>query len=135
MSHDTSPLDDGQPDLFDVVDDVEIPVAAETQASYEKRMGQIAKTVFDPWYESWYIGRYTQSPGHIIKVFTAGIKAGVSADDLFWAANILGKDTKPITEFSLQWALSQVFKEKERTLKAVDITDREYNKEYGQGFE
>lgn len=131
MSNDDDALDE-QDTLFDVLD-VEEPEEAEL--TFEQIVSSQAKEVFDAWYENWYVGRYTQNVGHIIKTFKAGLEAGVTPDDLFYAANILGRDAKQITEFSLQWALSQVFKEKARNLQAVDITDREENKTYGEGFE
>lgn len=102
----------------------EPPPEPEVPLTYEQILNKKAREIFTEWYDLWYVGRYTQKAGHIIKVFKAALNASVHPDDIFWAANILGKDQKPITELNLQWALGQVFKEKKNENAAVDFMDK-----------
>lgn len=74
----------------------------------ESKAGKAASEIFKRWYVQWYEGRYTQSVGHIVKVFKKAILAKIPAYDVEWAANILGEKEQPITEASLQFALAEV---------------------------
>lgn len=103
------------------------------ELTLEQKVNKKAREIFTEWYDLWYVGRYTQKAGHIIKVFKAALNASVAPDDIFWAANILGKDQKPITELNLQWALGQVFQEKKRENASVDFTDKQTGG-YGETF-
>lgn len=103
------------------------------ELTLEQKVNKKAREIFTEWYDLWYVERYTQKAGHIIKVFKAALNASVAPDDIFWAANILGKDQKPITELNLQWALGQVFQEKKRENASVDFTDKQTGG-YGETF-
>lgn len=111
----------------------EAPPEPVVELTLEQKVNKKAREIFTEWYDLWYVGRYTQKAGHIIKVFKAALNASVAPDDIFWAANILGKDQKPITELNLQWALGQVFQEKKRENASVDFTDKQTGG-YGETF-
>lgn len=111
----------------------EPPPEPVVELTLEQKVNKKAREIFTEWYDLWYVGRYTQKAGHIIKVFKAALNASVAPDDIFWAANILGKDQKPITELNLQWALGQVFQEKKRENASVDFTDKQTGG-YGETF-
>lgn len=109
--------------LFDVPEPVE---------TFEQTVSRQAKEIFDLWYEQWYVGRYTQNVGHIIKIFKMALSAGVTVDDVFWAANILGREATPISEFSLQKGLGQVQREKKRQNASTDFMDKSVSGGYGE---
>lgn len=117
--------------LFDAPEE---PAPPPVELTPEQKINKTATDIFKAWYESWYVGRYTQKPGMIIRVFKAALSAGVHPDDIFWAANILGKDQKPITELALQWALGQVFKEKKKENASIDFMDKSASQGYGDTF-
>lgn len=74
----------------------------------DSKAGKEASQIFRRWYVQWYEGRYTQSRGHIVKVFKNALLAKIPAYDLEWAANILGEKEQVITDASLQFALAEI---------------------------
>lgn len=74
----------------------------------ESKAGKQASEIFRRWYVQWYEGRYTQSRGHIVKVFKDALMAKIPAYDLEWAANILGEKEQVISSASLQFALAEI---------------------------
>lgn len=98
------------------------------EPSWEELVDEKAKEVFLLWYDHWYKGRYHQRPATIIKAFKEAIDAGILPDDLWWASCILGKEAKEITSLNIQWALSEVHKEKAASHAAIDLTDKNRGK-------
>lgn len=93
-----------QDSLFDE-SEVKVPETPDQKA------GREAKAIFDEWYPIWYKGRYTQSPGQIMKVLKKIIlKGDVDPYYLQWAMNILGEQSQVVTENSLQFAFSRIMK-------------------------
>lgn len=117
--------------LFDAP---EVPAPPPVELTPEQMINKTATEIFKAWYESWYVGRYTQKPGMIIRVFKTALLAGVDPDDIFWAANKLGKEQRPITELALQWGLGQVFKEKKQENASIDFMDKSISQGYGETF-
>lgn len=82
-----------------------------TPETPDQKAGREAKAIFDEWYSVWYKGRYTQSPGQIMKVLKKIIlKGDVDPYYLKWAMNILGEQSQVVTENSLQFAFSRIMK-------------------------
>lgn len=94
----------------------------------ESKAGKAASEIFKRWYSKWYEGRYTQSVGHIIKVFKKALMLKIPAYDLEWAANILGEKEQVITDASLQFALAEV--KRYKTLNGEAESVRNDDKEY-----
>lgn len=94
----------------------------------ESKAGKIASEIFKRWYTAYYEGRYTQSVGHIVKVFKKAVLAKIDPYDIEWAANILGEKEQVVTEASLQFALSQVkkYKHANGVTNVAQNDDKEY---------
>lgn len=94
----------------------------------DSKAGKTASEIFKRWYVQWYEGRYTQSAGHIIKVFKKALLAKIPAYDLEWAANILGEKEQVITDASLQFALAEVKRYKDINGESDNVRndDKEY---------
>lgn len=111
-----------QDSLFDD-SEVKVPETADQKA------GREAKAIFDEWYEMWYKGRYTQSPGQIMKVLKKIIlKGDVDPYYLKWAMNILGEQSQVVTENSLQFAFSRIMKHLES--KGMSMNTEKPKREY-----
>lgn len=118
-----SDIPEDQESLFDVPEEEETP---------DHRAGRIAHEVFQEWYPRWYEGRYVQKPSSIMAILKGAVLNHVSAYDLAWAVDFLGRDARPITPPSLQYALAQVksFQEKSGFESTERVDEKEYTEEW-----
>lgn len=113
-----TPEAEGQESLFDI-EPLETP---------ESLAGKSAKNIFDEWYPKWYEGRYTQTPGHIMKILKEAILDKIDPYDLAWAMNLLGEKQQTVSKASLQFALAQIFQYKK--LNGIDSSVPQSERKY-----
>lgn len=91
---------------------VDAPMLAKAleRVEADKRAGSLAVQLFQPWYDKWYVGRYTQPPGQIIPLLKSALLSGIPTKQLGIAIDAMGRSQQVFTAPSLQYAIMQAEK-------------------------
>lgn len=80
------------------------------QVPADRKAGHTAAEIFKNWYDRWYEGRYTQSPGQIVPQIKAALLTGIDEQKLASAMDHIGRAQQVVSAASIQYALQHVDK-------------------------